>query len=76
MDWSLRLRKRSFAEFGITLDVTPTQIKRAYVKLLVSKTLPPSGIADGMALEAMAYAATRDPPWSPSVPGRLFRNRK
>ncbi len=71
-----RLRRRSFAEFGIKLDVTPTQIKRAYVKLLAAKRYHHRSIADGMALEAMAYAATQDPQWSPSVPDGLSQNLK
>lgn len=56
----LEVTEATFEEFGITLDVTPTQIKRAYVKLLAGKMLPPSRIADGMALEAMAQDAAQD----------------
>ena len=46
-----------FEEFGIKLDVTPTQLKRAYIKLLVDKRLPASGMVEGMALEAMAMGS-------------------
>lgn len=50
----LEVTEETFTEFGIKLDMSPVQIKRAYVKLLVNKSLPPSGMVDGMALEAMA----------------------
>ena len=53
----LEVTDEIFEEFGITLDMTPTQIKRAYVKLLVNKSLPPSGMVDGMSLEAMALGS-------------------
>jgi hypothetical protein len=50
----VEVTESTFEEFGIHLDVTPTQLKRAYIKLLVEKKLPPSGMVEGMALEAMA----------------------
>jgi hypothetical protein len=50
----VEVTEADFEEFGIRLEVTPTQIKRAYVKLLVDKSLPSSGMVDGMSLEAMA----------------------
>ncbi len=53
----IEVTEATFAAFGITLDIAPTQIKRAYVKLLVNKSLPPSGMVDGMGLEAMAMGS-------------------
>jgi hypothetical protein len=50
----VEVTESAFEEFSIHLDVTPTQLKRAYIKLLVEKKLPPSGMVEGMALEAMA----------------------
>ena len=50
----VEVTEEAFEAYGIQLPVTPTQIKRAYVKLLVDKSLPSSGMVDGMALEAMA----------------------
>ncbi|MDF1515494.1 MAG: hypothetical protein P1S60_16920 [Anaerolineae bacterium] len=54
----LEVTEEIFSDFGITLDMTPTQLKKAYIKLLVNKSLPPSGMVDGMALEAMALGYT------------------
>ena len=53
----VEVTEMAFEEFGISLNVTPTELKRAYVKLLVDKALPPSGMVDGMALEAMAMGS-------------------
>lgn len=50
----VEVTEEAFEAYGIMLPVTPTQIKRAYVKLLVDKSLPSSRMVDGMALEAMA----------------------
>ncbi|TFG72117.1 MAG: hypothetical protein E4H27_03260 [Anaerolineales bacterium] len=68
----IEVTEATFAEFGITLGVTPTQVKRAYVKLLASKMLPPSCIADGMALEAMAYAAAKGSEMVSFSTGQIF----
>ena len=50
----VEVTEEAFEDFGISLEVTPTQLKRAYVKLMVDNKLPPSGMVEGMPLEAMA----------------------
>ena len=50
----VEVTEEAFEDYSIRMEATPTQLKRAYIKLFVDKALPPSGMVEGMALEAMA----------------------